>query len=80
MTMVTREVVGYDPDTERVAFEYIIPPDKWIDVVRLVKRNDDDPYYIYNYALDISLTNDIMGIMGQLVAQNLRYFLECETN
>jgi len=53
--------------------------DKWIDVALLVKRNDDDPYYIYNYALDIGLANDIMGIMGQRVAQNLKYFLECET-
>ena len=43
-----------------------------------VKRNENDPYYIYNYALDIGVTNDIMGIMGQKVAQNLNYFLECE--
>jgi len=79
MTMLTRQIVGYDQDTERVAFEYFIPLDKWIDVALLVKRNDDDPYYIYNYALDIGLANDIMGIMGQRVAQNLKYFLECET-
>ena len=80
MTMLTRQIVGYDQDTERVAFEYFIPSDKWIDVALLVKRNDDDPYYIYNYALDIGLANDIMGIMGQRVAQNLKYFLECETH
>ncbi len=78
MTMVTRQIVGYDPDTERVAFEYFIPSDKWIDVVPLVKRNDDDPDYIYNYALDIDLANDIMGIMGQRAPRNLKYFLECE--
>jgi hypothetical protein len=78
MTKVTRQIVGYDPMTERVAFEYFIPLDKWIDVASLVKRNENDPYYNYNYPLDISVTNDIMGLMGKRVAQHLKYFLECE--
>jgi hypothetical protein len=78
MTTVTRQIVGYDPNTELVAFELFIPLDKWKQVSMFVKRNENDPYYIYNYALDIGVTNDIMGIMGQKVAQNLNYFLECE--
>jgi len=79
MTMVTRQIVGYDPDTERVAFEYFIPPEKWIQVTHLVERNIDDLHYIFNYPIDVSLANDIMGIVGHhRVAQNLKYFLECE--
>ena len=80
MTTVTRQIVGYDPNTEQVAFELFIPLDKWKQVSMFVKRNENDPYYIYNYALDIGVTNDIMGIMGQKVAQNLNYFLECEAD
>jgi hypothetical protein len=78
MTTVMRQIVGYDPTTERVAFEYSIPLDKWTDVASLVKRNEDDPDYIYNYPLDIGVTNDIMGLVGKRVAQHLKYFLECE--
>ncbi len=82
MTTVTRQVVGYDPNTERVAFEFDIPPSSWDGVLSLVKNNEDDPCYIYNYAIDISVANDIMGIAGKTgtrVEQNLNYYLECET-
>lgn len=77
-TMVTRQIVGYDPTTERVAFEYDIPIEKWRDVFSRVRPNEDDPNYIYNYPLEISLTNDIMELMGKRAPQNLKYFLECE--
>jgi len=80
MTMVTRQIVGYDPKTERLAFEYFIPPEKWDQVVRLVPRNKNDHLHLYNYPIDISIANDILGIVGnERVSQNLRYFLECET-
>jgi len=78
MMVVTRQIVGYDPETERVAFEYSIPKEIWNEVIPLVKRNESDPYAIFNYALDIGVANDIMGMMGQRGAQNLKYFLECE--
>lgn len=83
MTMITRQLVGYDPNTHRAAFEFYIPPDKWGDVLSLVRNNKKDPHYIYNYAIDISLANDILGMAGKVgtrVAQNLNYFLECETS
>ena len=77
--MITRQIVGYDPVTEAVAFEHYIPADKWRSVASLIHMDDDDPNYIYNYPLDISSTNDIMGMMGERVAQDLNYFLECES-
>ena len=78
MTMVARQIVGYDPSTERVAFEYHIPVEKWRDVLALVHNNEEDPNYIYNYPIDVNLANDIMGLMGKRAARNLNYFLECE--
>jgi len=77
-TMVTRQIAGYDPATERVAFEYTIPSEKWRGVFSIVHNNEEHPDYIYNYPLDIGLANDIMGLMGQRVSPNLKYFLECE--
>ena len=82
MTMITRQIVGYDPNTQRAAFEFYIPPDRWGKVLSLVRNNKKDPYYIYNYPIDVSLANDILGMAGSVgtrVAQNLNYFLECET-
>jgi hypothetical protein len=81
MTMVTRQLVGYDPNTQRAAFEFYIPPDRWNDVLSLVPNNKKDPYHIYNYAVDISVANDILGMAGEKtrVAHNLNYFLEFET-
>jgi hypothetical protein len=79
MTMVTRQIVGYNPDTQRVEFEFYIPPDRWISITRLIEPDANDPHYVYTYPLDISLTNDIMGLVGHSrVAQDLKYFLECE--
>jgi hypothetical protein len=80
MTTITRQIVGYDPDTERVVFEYYIPPSKWDDILSLVHNNEQDPCHIDNYPIDISLANDIMGLMDHRVAQNLKYFLECEVS
>jgi hypothetical protein len=81
MTMVRRQIVGYDPKTERVSFEHYIPPDKWCDVFALVRNNPNDFGYIYTYPIDIAVANDIMGLVGfpgKRVAQNLKYYLECE--
>jgi hypothetical protein len=78
MMTVTRQIVGYDPETERVAFEHCIPEEIWKEVIPLVKRNKGDPSAIFNYALDIGVANDILGMVGQRGAQNLKYFLECE--
>ena len=74
----TRLIVGYNPTSETIAFEHCIPIDKWGEVASLVHNNEDDPDYVYNYPLDIGLANDIMGMMGQRISQNLNYFLECE--
>jgi len=74
---VTRQIVGYDPATEAVAVEIDIPSEQWRQVVSLIPRNADDPDYVFNYALEIDVANDILGIVGQRGAQNLKYFLEC---
>jgi hypothetical protein len=74
---VTRQIVGYDPATEAVAVEIDIPSEQWRSVTSLIPRNAEDPDYVFNYALDIGVANDILGMIGHRGAQNLNYFLEC---
>lgn len=75
---IARLIVGYNSTRETIAFEHPIPNDKWEIVASLVRHNEDDPDYIYDYPLDIGVANNIMGMMGQPIPQNLNYFLECE--
>ena len=74
---LTRQIVGYDPTSESVSVEYYIPTAKWEQITALIPQHDDDPYYVYNYPLDIRLANDIMAMIGERGAQDLHYFLEC---
>ncbi len=78
MTMVVRQIVGYDPITERVVFECNIDDDKWYRVTHIVKNNEDDPDYVYNYPLETSSVNDIMSLLGRKAVMDLNYFLESE--
>lgn len=76
---ITRQIVGYDPATETAEFEHYIPLDKWRDVLSLIQKDKDDPDTVYNYPLDISLANDIMGMIGCKASQELKYYLEIES-
>ena len=75
---ITRQIVGYDPTPETAEFEHYIPLDKWRDVLSLIQKDKDDPDTVYNYPLDISLANDIMGMIGGKASQELKYYLEIE--
>jgi hypothetical protein len=80
MQAITRHIVGYDPATEAVTVEYHIPSEMWQDVAALVKADDDDPDYVYNYPLGASDANEIIAMLGKRADRELSYFLECEAN
>jgi hypothetical protein len=80
MQAISRHIVGYDPTTETVAVEYPIPSEMWKDVAALVRANDDDPDYVYNYPLGANDANEIIAILGKSADRELSYFLECEAN
>lgn len=78
MTTVSRHIIGYDPVDERPVSDYAISPERWKQISHLIRRNKNDPDCYYNYPIDVSMANDIVGPSGPKVVQNLNYFLECD--
>jgi hypothetical protein len=72
---VTHQLVGYDPETERVAFKEEIPEDIFAKLT-FVEPDLDDPNMFDAYPLDAGAVERIMGFLHKAERRRLDYFLE----
>jgi len=72
---IAHRLVGYDPDTERVAFQKEIPDNLLRTVLSLVETDKDDSDVFDSYPVTRSAARDILGMI-HAEARDLDYFLE----
>ena len=77
MTVVHR-LVGYDRNSDRVAFEKYIPPAELMAAMQISNVPFDDPDAIFDYALNPMQARDIAGLLHVIIAHpdNLHFVLE----
>lgn len=71
------QIVGYDPETEKLVFEADIPSDAWNYVKSILDDADGDPDYLYIYKLDRAKATDILGLVRVAKPKGLNYYIEC---
>jgi hypothetical protein len=76
MTTVHR-LTGYDKKTERLVFEYDIPPSKLRRAKELANVPRDDPSAVGSYPLDPSQARHVARLINQMVnIDRYSWFLE----
>lgn len=74
---VVHRLVGYDPVSERLAFEHDIPRDKLPLVKRIAHVDPTDAQAAGSYPLKDDEARDIAGASGfAMPPQDLQFFLE----
>lgn len=73
---IGHQLVGYDPQTERVAFKKEIPEGLMARVLRLVDIDDDDPKVFDSYPVDSASARNILGMIEAHEKRELDFFLE----
>jgi hypothetical protein len=73
---VVRRLIGYDPQTERVAFKEEIPEEVMLRVISLLKLEDGDPQAFLAYPIDHALAHDIMGMIDKRNFESLDFFVQ----
>ena len=77
MTQLVHQLVGYDPRTERVAYEHDFRPDEWSTVRRFLHAEPDDPAMVDVYPISRSTVLEIGVVIRDDTPGNLDYFIEC---
>ena len=77
MTELVHQLVGYDPKTERVAYQHDFHSHEWDRICGFVHADPDDPAMVDAYPLDRPTVRDIMGTIREDVPSGLDYFIEC---
>jgi hypothetical protein len=73
--MTIHQLVGYDPESERVAFSLPVT-DKALLFISF-QFDSDDPEGVFTYELDYSKASDLAGILHESKPPgNLVYFIE----
>jgi hypothetical protein len=74
---VVHRLVGYDPITERVAFQHDIADSKLGIVKRIARVSQTDPDAVGAYPLSKAELRDLAGILGiKLPREKMDFFLE----
>jgi hypothetical protein len=77
MTAISHRLVGYDPASERVIAEYVIPESRLEHAKRVAGVGADDPDAVLCYKLTGDQTRDIAGMIGIVVeSEALNFYLE----
>jgi hypothetical protein len=73
---LAHQLVGYDPETERLEVQWEIPESLMDKVRRLVVTDEDDPDIVDAYPVDPTVARDILGMLHSNERRQLDYFLE----
>jgi hypothetical protein len=71
---VVHQLVGYDPETERLAFKKEIPDEIFAKLT--LEPDADDPEMVDAYPLDSSVVDKIMRFLHTDEQRKLDYFIE----
>jgi hypothetical protein len=70
-------LTGYDKETERLVFEFDIPPSQLERAKELANVGRDDPDAVGSYPLDSSQAGRVAGLVNQVVdVDRYSWFLE----
>ncbi len=70
-------LVGYDPDTDHIAYREAIPESARDKIVSMVDPDPDDKDAISSYQINIHMARDIMSLARLRSGEDrLEYFLE----
>jgi hypothetical protein len=77
VTQLVHQLVGYDRETEKVAYQHDFPSDEWDRIRTFLRADPDDPSMVDVYPVDTPTVRDIMGIIHDHIRGTLDYFIEC---
>ncbi len=77
MTELVHQLVGYDRETEKVAYQHDFPSDEWDRIRGFLRAEPDDPSMVDVYPIDAPTVRDIMRVIDDSIRGSLEYFIEC---
>jgi hypothetical protein len=74
---LVHELIGYDPNTNRIVYREKIPGPCAAKVISMVGPDEADPDAIDSYIVDLHVANEIFSLAKLPIGpQNAEYFLE----